>query len=938
MEFRILGALEVWTGAGRRIPLEGSRTERLLATLLLNADSAVPVTRLVDAVWDERPPATAGRQARNLAGLLRRRFAEADPDAPPALLTDGPGYRLALTGHRLDAHRFTELLTGSRRAAADGRPETAAAALREALGLWRGPALDGLSGAVGSPGAVALDELRLTAWEECLDLELALGRHRATVPELTALVADHPLRERFAGQLMRALHGSGRAPEGLAVYRRFADRLAEELGLDPGPELRALHLDLLATDPVRAGSARGEPGRGEQTRSEQTRSDRACGEPGHTDRPEPPDDTPRPAQLPPPLPTFVGREAELGALDRLLTGPAAVLALSGPAGVGKTATAVAWAHRARDRFPDGQLYADLHGFSVDPPLTPHTVLARFLRALGLPGERVPTAPDEAAALYRSLLAGRRLLVVLDNARDADQVRPLLPGAPDCRTVVTSRTRLDGLTARNGARSLVLDVLPAPAALDLLARISGAHRTGAEPGAAAELTAACGHLPLALAISASRLAARPDRSLADHAAELRDEEHRLTALQIDGDATSAVRAAFDLSYRSLPAEAGALLRLLALAPAAEVTADAAAALSGAPTAAVRPVLDRLATAHLLTHLDRDRYRLNELLRLYAGERCAAETRCGERAAARARLCSWYLHHAEAAGLLITPERRRIPLPPPEPWYVPPGFTTPAQAFRWCEEEHTQLLAVIREAARHGRSDHAWQLPVLLWSYYAVSPHLDEWVEADRIAVTAAQRSGDRFGEGHARNDLATALGALGRPDQARAELHRARALLAAAGDQVGEAHVIGNLGDQCLETGEHHQAAAYSREALALLAAQPPDRRDDWAIGALETNLGIAALLAGRPEEAADRLHRCLARHRRTGTRVLEGITLYYLGEHHRRQARPAEAAAHLHQALALLDTHTPNSRLRTVVSTTLAELEAPPPPGAGVSDLTIRQI
>ncbi|MEV7941820.1 BTAD domain-containing putative transcriptional regulator [Kitasatospora sp. NPDC088264] len=686
MEFRILGSLEVWTGDGRRVPSEGSRQERLLAALLLNADISVPVARLVDAVWDERPPATATRQVRNLAGVLRRRFAEADPDAPPVLLTDGRGYRITLTGHRLDARAFTDRLALARREAAAGRSPAAVDGLREALALWRGPALDGLAVDADAPGAVALDELRLTAWEECLDLELALGRHRAAVPELTALVVDHPLRERFTGQLMRALHGSGRAPEGLTAYRRFAERLADELGLDPGPELRALHLELLATEPVRPEAA---PTAAAPVATPPVAAPPMAAPPAAA----PPVEAPPPAQLPPALPTFVGRGTELRVLDSLLTTPATgatgaavpVCALSGPAGVGKTTLAVDWAHRARDRFPDGQLYADLHGYSVAAPLDPHTVLARFLRALGVPGDRIPAAPDEAAALYRSLLADRRLLVVLDNARDAEQVRPLLPGAPDCRTVVTSRTRLDGLTARNGARPLVLDVLPAHQALRLLARIAGEHRTRAEPHAAAELTAACGRLPLALAITASRLAAFPGRSLADHAAELLDAEHRLSALQIDGDATSAVRAAFDLSYRSLPAEARSLLRLLALAPAVGVSSGAAAALTDTPTAAVRPVLDHLATAHLLTHEDRHRYRLNDLLRLYAAERCTAETGTAERRAALERLSSWYLHHADS------------PTPPPSP---------PA-------------------------ADHPWSR-----GHHLIGLHLDEWVEVDRLAALAA----------------------------------------------------------------------------------------------------------------------------------------------------------------------------------------------------------
>ncbi|MFE2111673.1 ATP-binding protein, partial [Kitasatospora sp. NPDC059463] len=642
---------------------------------------------------------------------------------------------------------------------------------------------------------------------------------------------------------------------------------------------------------------------------------------------------------------FTGRGPELAALDAFAddatapstatgpategptteatdaTGPAArICAVSGSAGVGKTTLVVQWAHRRRAHFPGGQLYADLHGFSAEPPLPPHAVLARFLRALGVPGEQVPSVPEEAAALYRSLLAGQRVLVVLDNARSAEQVRPLLPGAPECLTVVTSRTGLAGLTARDGARPLALDLMPARDAVALLDRVIGGRRTRSEPAAVAELAAVCGRLPLALAIAASRLAERPGRTVADHVAELRDTGDRLTALAIDGDATSAVRAALDLSYRALPATARTLFRLLSLAPGPGLSAAAAAALCGERPAAVRPVLEQLTTAHLLTHEGGDRYRLHDLLRLYAAERAAAETGLAVRTAARERLGTWYLHHADAAARLLTPHRRRIPLAAAGPWYEPPAFGTAAEAQRWCESEHTHVLGVVRAAAGHGPDDLAWRLPVVLWSYYFTSPHLDDREEAARLAVTAAGRAGDRYGEGHARNDLATALGALGRHDETLAELRLARALFASIGDRDGEAHVIGHLGDHCLSTGAYGQARLYFQGALALLRAQPEERRDDWAIRVCETNIGVTAMLAGRGREAGEYLHRALDRHRSTGDPVLEGITLYHLGDHHRRLDHPEQAAERLRQALAVIDGTTGNPLLRAAVLAALAEL------------------
>ncbi|MGY0459972.1 BTAD domain-containing putative transcriptional regulator [Kitasatospora sp. cg17-2] len=624
MEFKILGPLEVWTDDGRRARTEGAKQERMLGTLLLNAGTVVPVARLVDALWDDEPPATAPRQVRNLAGLLRRKLAAAQ-DGPPVLLTDGPGYRIAPNGHQVDALTFAHRVSVARGLAERGEPAAAVEEFRSALGLWRGPVLDGLSGSLLAAGALALDELRLTAWENCLDLEADLGRHRQSIPELTALVAEHPLRDRFVTQLVRALQRAGRRADALAAHRRFAHRLADELGLDPGPELQVLHQELL-----KDGAAPTQHGAAPAPRP-----------------PRPRQHLPRPAQLPPALATFVGRRAELSALDGLTdpAGPAAagIGVVTGGAGTGKTALAVHWAHRVRERFPDGQLHLNLGGYALDPPLTPHEALARFLRALGTDLERVPGTVDESAALYRSLLADRRVLVLLDNAHNAEQVRPLLPGSAGSLALVTGRDGLTGLTACDGARRLVLDVLPRTEAVELVARIAGAERTRAEPRAAAELAAACGHLPLALGIAAGRLAERPHRTLVEHTAELRDAEDRLTALQIDSDAASAVRVAFDLSYRALQPTAQRLFRLLGLAPGNCISTAAAAALAGSAPAATRPVLEHLAAAHLLSPAGPDRYRLHDLLRCYAAERATAETRPADRAAARERLRSWHLHH-------------------------------------------------------------------------------------------------------------------------------------------------------------------------------------------------------------------------------------------------------------------------------------------------------
>jgi DNA-binding SARP family transcriptional activator len=519
VEIRLLGPVEVWQG-GRQLRLRAGRQRTVLAVLALRVGHPVSVTELVDAVWAEDPPVTVRQQIHSTVSALRR------AGCGPVVSTPG-GYRLQVPRDRVDAYRFDAAVTAARGAAAGGDVAAAVAGMRQALGLWRGPALADIPGLAAQ--AARLDESRLEATEECVELELRLGHHATLVPELTELVAMHPLRERLVGQLMLALYAAGRRADALEVYRQTAKRLTTELGLDPGEHLRTLELAVLRADPAlnAPAAAPGFP-------------------PGAAGRLP----VPTPEQLPPGVVDFVGRDCGLATLTALAPpasppnggrppAPAVVIsAVSGTAGVGKTALALHWAHRVRDRFPDGQLFVNLRGFDASgSELTSAEAVRGFLDALGVAAQHVPVGLAAQTALYRSLLSRKRMLVVLDNARDSEQVRPLLPGEPGCLVVVTSRDRLDSLVAIDGARPLTLDLLSVDEARQMLV-----HRLGAEPEAADEIIDLCARLPLALAIVCARAAGHPRFPLAALAGELADARGGLDALT-GADAATDVRVVF-----------------------------------------------------------------------------------------------------------------------------------------------------------------------------------------------------------------------------------------------------------------------------------------------------------------------------------------------------------------------------------------------------------
>lgn len=686
MRFRILGPLRVQDGT-HWISVRATQQRLVLAVLLIEAGKVISTDQLVNEIWGEQPPGTAAATVRGYVRALRR-ILGGGTDGP--LLTRGHGYELVVADEDLDARVFERLVDAGMRAIVGGDRGGALTRLSEALALCHGQVLaDVPPTETVATEITRLEQRRLTAMEERLGALLDLGRHAEMVDELAHVVAEHPLRERLQGQLMLALYRCGRRAEALATYRNAHRMISGELGVEPGMELRELHQAMLSDEPHLVAPVR-----------QSSQNHRVT-----------------PAQLPAEVTAFTGRETPLKQLDMLLpneddpdgaTGPPlpVVATIVGTAGVGKTALAMRWAHQVRRFFPDGQLYVNMRGYAAVPPMRPIDALARFLPSLGVPAEQVPLDLDVAASLYRSLLADKKILVLLDNVAHSDQVRPLLPGSRGCRVLLTSRDKLGGLVARDGAVPLTLDALDPAESMTLLTRLLGADRVAAEPDAATTLSDLCGHLPLALRIAAANLTARPTHAIADYTTRLAAGD-RLAALQMDGDPEATVRAAFDHSYATLPDDAARLFRLLGLLPGTEITAPAAAALADFSLSQANRLLDRLARGHLIVEHTRDRYTLHDLLRLYAADLAARDGTLDPRAALD-RLYDHYLRGVRSAVTRLDPYASRLPVPGPVA-----GDRT--EALAWLDAELPNLMAAITHAVAQGPRVVAWQLADALRGY-------------------------------------------------------------------------------------------------------------------------------------------------------------------------------------------------------------------------------
>jgi DNA-binding SARP family transcriptional activator/tetratricopeptide (TPR) repeat protein len=852
----LLGPVEVVSAGGGLVGVAQPMLRKLVAMLAVMAGRVVPDEALVDALWEEEWSREREQNLQTHVYALRRLLAAAEPGARSRVVRSGGGYRLVLANDEVDAGLFQSLAARGRQAARAGETATAAGLFAQALGLWRGAALADVVGVCPrlAGDAAGLEELRAGVVEERVECALMLGQHGEVATEGPGLVVEFPLRERLAGQVMVALWRCGRRGEALAVFDAARQVLARELGLDPGPELAHIHARVLGDDPSLALAEPDGPQRGIPA------AEAARGRPGDEGMPR---EVAVPRQLPAGVGFFAGRKGELKALDELLSlpgdpgwpGTVVVAAVGGMAGVGKTALAVHWARTAADRFPDGQLYVDLRGYDPDStPVTSTVVTAWFLAALGVPPPAIPADAQARAGLYRSVLADRRVLIVLDNARDAAQVRPLLAGGPGCLVVVTSRSSLAGLAATDGARLVRLGVLDEQEAMRLLAARLGPERAASEPAAVADLIRLCAGLPLALAVMAARAAESPDLPLAAQAAALASEPSRLDALDSSDEATS-VRAVFSWSARQLSGPAARMFALLGVHFGPDISLPAAASLAGITAPQARAALAELVSASLVAEHQPGRYVLHDLLRAYAAEQAAQVCTEAEITAALGRSLDHYLHTMAGQPSFWA---AAFAVAPPRPGVSPEQPSDHARLLAWLAAEHNVLRQAIDRAADRGFETEAWQLSF----FFGLSAHWQgkwaDWYSAGQTALAAAARTGGHTGQGWARCSMGYLHWMLGDYGEATAWYRQALQHFQQAGDLAGQslAHtcIAGTLFDPIwYELGLHQHRPQ-------IPVPSPEHRR--------------------HAHDGLDHAQQALALHRQLGSRDREANTLAIAGSHH----------------------------------------------------------
>jgi DNA-binding SARP family transcriptional activator len=891
VDFGLLGPLRVRDGT-RQVSVSAPRQRVLLAALLLSAGRVVSLDTLAETLWEGEAP-TGARGA--LHSAVQRLRSTLGPSGASLIETRPPGYLIKVDDAGLDIREFSVLAARGHAAAEAGAWAQAARLLREALGRWRGePLADVPSQVLRDREVPPLAEQRLHALAARIDADLHVGRHGEVVAELRQLVAEHPLQEQFHAQLMLSLYRTGRQADALAAYQVVRHVLADQLGIDPGPELRLLHQRILGADSELLLPAA----------TETSSSPTATLSPSAVQGTRPPGPAQMylvPRQLPAATRHFAGRDEALKALAELAAeaaegSPATVISvIHGTAGIGKTTLALHFAHQAAGQFPDGQLYVNLRGFDpAGSPVTAEEALRLLLDALSVPAARVPVGLDAQAGLYRSLLAGQRMLVLLDNARDAEQVRPLLPASPGCLVIVTSRSQLTSLVAVEGAFSLTLDVLPDAEAHELLTRRLGPERVAADPRATDELIQLCARLPLALSIAAARTASQPGLSLAGLAAELRDAPGRLDALDA-GQAAANVRAVLSWSYQQLDPATARLFRLLGLHGGPDVSAAAAASMAGLPLPGARRGLGELTRAHLLTEHAPGRFSSHDLLRAYAAELAHSADSEAERRAATGRMLGHYLHTACAASAFLAPVRRPITLAALPPGVTPEHIADTGQALAWFEAEDQVLMGVMARAADAGFDTHAWQLTWALWRFLDQKGRWHDWTAAEQIALAATQRLGDRGAEAAAHQRSGYVSARLGNYEDAHAHMRRALSIHAERGDRAGQGYVHNAFAGVLYHQGRDSDALDQARQALEAYTGTGDEAGRALALNAvgwMYTRLGDHQQALRYCGQAAGVLHD-------VGNREGEAGTLDSLGYAHQQLGHHAESVTWYQHAVDL---------------------------------------
>lgn len=872
MDYRILGPIEIAIGT-ERIELGGFRQQVVAATLLLSPNNVVSVNRLLEAMYGEDLPPTARAQVQISISALRRAFAAYGSD--PVIATHAHGYVIKVESERLDSEQFEALVAAARAAREAGSIDLAVAMYRDALRLWRGPALEGIDSPLLRAAASRLDEQRIATNEDRLTLELDLGRHHELIGELRELVREYPLRERLRGQLMLALYRCDRTAEALAVYGQARRTLIDELGIEPGERLQQLEHAILNAD-----SALQLPSKPVEVV---------------------PASRPAPNLLPTDIADFTGRLEQIGRIRQRLApadgekirGAVPVVVITGKGGIGKTSLVVHASHDIAPQFPDGQLFADLHG-AASHPVGPMQVLERFLRAFGVPGTQIPEGIDERAEVYRNLLADRKVLVVLDDAASESQVSPLLPGTPGAAVIISSRNRLAGLP---GAAHVEVSAFDAEKSLDLLASIVGAERIKDEPDAAAEVAAHCCHLPLALRIAGARLAAHPHWRIRHLAARLADETHRLDELR-HGD--MGIRPSISLSYEGTSEQARQLFRRLALLDLPDFSGWLSCVLIDDPHA--EDLLDNLVSAHLIEidstgFTEHGQYRFHDLIRVFARERLAVEEPAAERRALLERVLSALLYISDAADReYVGADSLWTPGNAPR-WPVPEHVVRQlvADPLAWYESERATLVWAIRQAAQAGFTELCWSLAYSAVTLFQIRSYLDDWRETHEIALAASRKANDARGQA----TMLLCIGVMhfqqGRLESAREELTEAARLFRDAADRRGIAQVTRSMAAVDRVCGRLDDAARDYAQALAVFR----ESGSYYDTACVLRDLAQIKLEFEQPGEAMELLTEALELCRTARLANTEAQVINRIGEAWLQSAEPIRAITAFEEALSI---------------------------------------